>query len=270
MIKCGWNHPGWQSNGQVIGVPIVLREDSVGAYFEAVVDRTPVGDLVLERIRSRSLDGCSFAYNVTDSEPIYGAKPEVLVGGMVRTPRRLLKELQVVEIGPVDFPCHEGTRLFLHGALKAAPGLDGFKRDRDAASLLSNLDRLQRSLGAIADRSDEFKDTPARPHVTSNHYNQHHAWVQADSQERKARIMEQERRAARELAELRAEYAQPPRTRQSTDHELSLALRDLRALSSSLSSALTKATNDRNYHSDQIGSWTREQAARRRASAWSR
>lgn len=90
-IKLGFNH------GDVIGIPVLIREDSVGAYYEGKVDPTPLGDMILTRIDSGSLDGCSFEYSLVKASYPKGDK----------SVSRILDEVKLYELGPVDYPMHE-------------------------------------------------------------------------------------------------------------------------------------------------------------------
>lgn len=97
-IKLGLNHK------DVIGLPVRFWEDSKGAGYEAVIDPTPVGDLVIARVKSGSLDQNSFKYDVLDHE--YDKESKI----------RYLKELRVYECGPVDEACNEAAEI---GGLKS-------------------------------------------------------------------------------------------------------------------------------------------------------
>ena len=92
-IKVALNHD------QVIGLPVRFWEDQKGAGYEALIDPTPIGDLVIARVKSGSLDSNSFQYDVLDSE--YDREEKI----------RYLKELRVYEAGPVDYPCNEAAEI---------------------------------------------------------------------------------------------------------------------------------------------------------------
>lgn len=86
-VKVGFNH------GEIVGIPLVMVPDKKGLYTESLIDETPTGNVVLTRVKSGSLDQMSFTYDVLDSEGEKG--------------KRLLKELEIYEYGPVDFACNE-------------------------------------------------------------------------------------------------------------------------------------------------------------------
>lgn len=90
-IKMGFNH------GEVIGIPVVIHEDDTGAYFEGVVDEHELGDRILTRVKSGSLDACSFEYAVVNSQSVTDDK----------SVRRILTEVKLYELGPVDYPMNE-------------------------------------------------------------------------------------------------------------------------------------------------------------------
>lgn len=90
-IKMGFNH------GEVIGIPVLLKEDDTGAYFEGKVDEHELGDRILTRVKSGSLDACSFEYSVVNYKNIDNDK----------SVRRILTEVKLYEIGPVDYPMNE-------------------------------------------------------------------------------------------------------------------------------------------------------------------
>lgn len=95
-IKMGFNH------GEVIGIPISIQEDDTGAYYEGKVDETELGDKILTRVKSGSLDACSFEYSVINSQPVDGDK----------SVRRILTEVKLYELGPVDYPMHEDAIIY--------------------------------------------------------------------------------------------------------------------------------------------------------------
>ncbi len=92
-IKLGFNH------GPVIGIPVVLHEDNTGAFYEGKIDPTPLGDDVLTRIDSGSLDTSSFEFRTIKAS--YPKNDSKVV--------RLLDEVKLHELGPVDYPIHEDT-----------------------------------------------------------------------------------------------------------------------------------------------------------------
>lgn len=90
-IKLGYNHE------TVIGLPLVMREDSFGLYVEARVSRTSVGNDVVAMIEDGTLDSCSFSFDVLQSEGT--------------PPNRVLKKLRVYEGGPVDWACNKAAHI---------------------------------------------------------------------------------------------------------------------------------------------------------------
>jgi len=146
-IKLGYNH------GPIVGVPTVLREDSMGLYFEAKVDATPLGDEVLTRIASGSLDSCSFAFDVIDSE-------------WRQDGVRLLKELRLYELGPVDYPANEAA-ILLGIKSQLATQLGEIKAGRVLSA--ANQQLLQDAISALTALLDSSGGSPEpAPHVEEN------------------------------------------------------------------------------------------------------
>lgn len=103
-----------------IGVISDIREDDRGLYVEARLGQHMIIDLVREAIATGAIDGMSFRFSVvrehwqdrkgkairSDDELrrlLYGEEPE-------RQPLlRTLKEVKVVEVGPVVWPAYKDT-----------------------------------------------------------------------------------------------------------------------------------------------------------------
>ena len=117
-IKMGFNH------GEVIGLPILIKEDDTGAYFEGRVDEHELGDRILTRVKSGSLDSCSFEYREINSIPVNNDK----------SVRKILTEVKLYEIGPVDYPMHEDASI---------TGLKSKKSIGEAADRLLSLLRVK-------------------------------------------------------------------------------------------------------------------------------
>lgn len=92
-IKVGYNH------GEIIGLPLLMREDDKGLYTESRVDPTVTGTDVLIKVESGTLDAMSFAYDIIQWS--YNEETNELY----------LEELKVWEYGPVDFPCNETANI---------------------------------------------------------------------------------------------------------------------------------------------------------------
>lgn len=92
-IKVGYNH------GEVIGLPLLMREDEKGLYTESRVDPTILGTDVLIKVESGTVDSMSFAYDIIKWS--YDEEKQELY----------LEELKVWEYGPVDYPCNEAANV---------------------------------------------------------------------------------------------------------------------------------------------------------------
>lgn len=94
-IKMGYNH------GETIGIPVTIVEDDTGAYFEGRVSKTALGDDVLTKVDDGTIDGCSFEYRTIKAAYPKGDK----------SVNRVLEEVKLIEVGPVDYPMHEGAAI---------------------------------------------------------------------------------------------------------------------------------------------------------------
>jgi HK97 family phage prohead protease len=133
-IKLYYNHCA------IIGHPVKMVEDDRGLYIEALIAETSLGDDVLALIESGSLDAMSFAYDVVEYDR------DKLTGD------RLLQELELYEIGPVDFPCNPKARIL---GLKSRPADD---EDEDTAGVYGPADDEDEE----DDDLDDFEDRFAR------------------------------------------------------------------------------------------------------------
>lgn len=92
-IKVGYNH------GEIIGLPLLMKEDAKGLYTESRIDPTECGNDVLIKVESGTVDSMSFAYDIIQWS--YNEEKNELY----------LEELKLWEYGPVDFPCNEAADL---------------------------------------------------------------------------------------------------------------------------------------------------------------
>lgn len=150
-IKIDFNHE------EIVGVPIRLWADSKGAGYEARIDASYRGDLILARVVNKSLDMNSFVYDVIDSEPISNGATKVIDGGYTMKERRRLKELRVHFVGPVDSACNEGA--IIHGLLD--PRKTSGKQASDAevraameilSTSVANFASIPKSVPTLAER----------------------------------------------------------------------------------------------------------------------
>lgn len=90
-IKMAYNH------GKVIGIPILLREDGTGGYFEGRVSKTQFGDDILTMVDDGTIDGCSFEYKVMKAD--YPKEDKEVTREIIET--------KMYEAGPVDYAMNE-------------------------------------------------------------------------------------------------------------------------------------------------------------------
>jgi HK97 family phage prohead protease len=86
-IKVGYNH------GKLIGLPTEMREDERGLYIKAKIAKTATGDEILQLMREGVLTEMSIGYVPVKWEYREDASNRV----------RVLKEIKLMEFGPVDF-----------------------------------------------------------------------------------------------------------------------------------------------------------------------
>lgn len=91
-----------QIGDKPLGRATVLREDKRGLYVEVPLDDTSYNRDLIPLLRSGALDGMSFRFSVIRDE---WAEPETKGGLPVRT----LKEVKLMELGPVTFPAYAAT-----------------------------------------------------------------------------------------------------------------------------------------------------------------
>lgn len=95
-----------QIGDKVLGMPSVLREDEVGAYYEVPLLDTSYNRDILPGLEAGAY-GASFRFRVM-KEAIEQA-PERTDGNPEGIPERTIQEAQVMEFGPVTFPAYDGA-----------------------------------------------------------------------------------------------------------------------------------------------------------------
>lgn len=92
-----------QIGNKPLGAPDVLREDSMGAYYESqLFDTSYVNDL-LPALRAGQM-GASFRFRITGEEWVEPAKPTDVNPEML--PERTITGVELYEFGPVTFPAY--------------------------------------------------------------------------------------------------------------------------------------------------------------------
>jgi len=106
------NHDSNYLLGRTSSGTLRLKTDSTGLRFEVDMPDTTIGRDTLEEIRRGDLDGCSFAFTVTEDDWKYNEDGTV--------ERTILKVGELYDVGPVTYPAYPDTSV-------AARSLDAFK-----------------------------------------------------------------------------------------------------------------------------------------------
>lgn len=136
-----------------LGTFSVLREDRNGLFVKARLSDNWLVQPVRDAIRDKAITGMSFRFRVIDDD--WGADD----GGETRT----IKEVELLEAGPVVFPAYEQTSV-------AVRSLVGALDDDTRAVLARELDaRTTTSEAPEADETDEVEaaDESSTPDVAS-------------------------------------------------------------------------------------------------------
>jgi HK97 family phage prohead protease len=91
-----------QIGDKPLGKASILREDKTGLYVEVPLDDTSYNRDLIPLLRSGALDGMSFRFSVIRDE---WSEPSAKGGLPIRT----LKEVKLMELGPVTFPAYAAT-----------------------------------------------------------------------------------------------------------------------------------------------------------------
>lgn len=102
-IKMAYNH------SKVIGIPILLKEDNRGGFFEGRVSETPFGDDILTMVKDGTIDGASFEYQTIKAS--YPTKDKDV--------DREIIEAKLYETGPVDNGMHEDASVSKKSVLRS-------------------------------------------------------------------------------------------------------------------------------------------------------
>jgi len=114
-IKVLFNHGGDpQIGNKPLGKPRVQREDKKGLYVEVPLSETSYNADVSTLIRDGAIDGMSFRFSVI--QETWNAKPAKSKINPDGLPERVIKELRLMEYGPVTFPAYQATEIGMRGA----------------------------------------------------------------------------------------------------------------------------------------------------------
>lgn len=140
-----------------LGVPKVVRADSRGVYTETVIDKHPLGDVILEGVRSGSIPGMSYTGGLirsTPEKPRGGYQPDRKSGAVPLVTRL---EIALREYCPTPTPAFDAAQVIGVRALVASiEGLTAAER-AELIALLSDAHDLS------ATRTDEPADPSTSP-----------------------------------------------------------------------------------------------------------
>jgi HK97 family phage prohead protease len=126
----------FRDHWQLIGHPVVLREDSTGLYSESYVSRTAYGDETLEMVKDGTLNRYSFRADIIRGRLVIDGQSED--GIPIETFE--LTELRLKEIGPVDLlPANPLAQVI--GVKSAGEALDRIAEMPVALAALSRIPR---------------------------------------------------------------------------------------------------------------------------------
>lgn len=106
-----------------IGTPESIRADARGLHTVTRIANTPLGDEVLELIRSDAIDGMSFSGKPLRSKKVAAARGEDL-------PTVVRQELALREYGPAVFRAYEGARVLALRSDQLADHVDRLSPDQ--------------------------------------------------------------------------------------------------------------------------------------------
>lgn len=141
-VRVMYNHGMDPSVGtKPVGRPSVIREDATGLWVEVPIDDTSYGRDIAASLRSGALDGMSFRFSVVRDR---WERP----GG--RLPLRTLLEVELHELGPVDWPAYLATT----AGIRDASGYRQWLRDQAAReTIVATAPRAARRITAAERRA---------------------------------------------------------------------------------------------------------------------
>ncbi len=128
-----------------LGVPTSVSIDSRGVLAEIAVDKTPLGDAVLEGARSGSIPGMSYSgrfLQSTPDKPRGGYRPDARSGALTNVTRL---EVAMHEFGPTPVPAYDAAELIgVRALVQSIEGLTASQR-AELIALLSDAHELRSS-----------------------------------------------------------------------------------------------------------------------------
>jgi HK97 family phage prohead protease len=137
-----------------LGSLSVLREDRNGLFVRARLSDNWLIEPVRDAIRDGGIDGMSFRFKVIDEE--WGREGDQEV--------RTIKEVELLELGPVVFPAYRQTSVAVRSLVRE---LDDETRAALAQELAGVTDGVERSGTSTAAVEPALDDGPVEPPVAS-------------------------------------------------------------------------------------------------------
>lgn len=106
-IRVTFNHGKDVLGDQLLGVPVALEEDAIGARYEVRLFEG-IPPLILNGLRERAY-GSSFRFRVLKEDFDPNPKKRSTPTNPDGLPERTILEAQVFEFGPVTYPAYEGA-----------------------------------------------------------------------------------------------------------------------------------------------------------------
>jgi HK97 family phage prohead protease len=172
-IQVLFNHGMDPSIGdKPLGRASVIREDEVGLYVEVPLSDTDYNRYqIIPLIRDGAIDGMSFRFSVNKED---WDEPK---RGEDRLPIRTLREVKLMEFGPVTFPAYEATT----AGVRSSKSFDKWLTlpEEQRARVLQIFGTSDEAVTAT--RSDEPADPPAstdQEPVAAGHHSARTAYIQ--------------------------------------------------------------------------------------------
>jgi HK97 family phage prohead protease len=151
-----------------IGVPVDIRPEQRGLLTLTRYVESPLGDEILEAVRSGSVTSQSFSGRIVRSDPqLRPGQRYRATGGKLPTVRRL--ELGLREYGPTPFPAYADSDIL--GVRMSTPRHDSDSGDE--ATRTADPD----DTGTASDEAPAADDPPAGDGGHSPRYHQHALWT---------------------------------------------------------------------------------------------
>lgn len=137
-IKMLWQH------SQPLGMPLEMREDTIGLYVKGKVSKTILGDEALELMRDEVVDRMSIGFMIPQGKSAYNEQGQ-----------RIISEVKLMEFSPVTFPANE------HAAITGVKNLTALLEGGDNIKNSAQLAHALAELKALVTQLEPLLSTPA-------------------------------------------------------------------------------------------------------------